>query len=328
SPSPFAIPSTPSDYETEFLELTLAVKVVPSLSAAITHINDHSSHHTDSIVTENDGNAKAFCRGIDSAGVFVNASTRFADGFRYGFGTEVGVSTGKTHARGPVGLEGLVIYKYQTELGMLGVCDDQQLLFLFSPFSTSKQAVRANLRRARLPLPRCSIDTQSTTLGRVCAYPLLVLAWMCAVSTTGVAGSLCSHFGSHFPVGVNGTHIGARVIQLCFAGAWNTLFFLILMIGNIVAPELFGLGWNFVLLFLGFLQFVVGSSAISRGFQRHCDSTVYDGKCSMFRGLEGISWVETWIIFFCMLVTAYLYTGQAAQKKREAIARERNHDQA
>ncbi|GAA5876137.1 hypothetical protein JCM3774_003509 [Rhodotorula dairenensis] len=105
--------STPEDYDTEFLELVLAVKAVPSLSAAIAHINSHSSHHTDAIVTESDAHARAFSRGIDSAGVYVNASTRFADGFRYGFGTEVGVSTGKTHARGPVGLEGLVIYKYQ-----------------------------------------------------------------------------------------------------------------------------------------------------------------------------------------------------------------------
>ncbi|GAA5938329.1 hypothetical protein JCM10213_003268 [Rhodosporidiobolus nylandii] len=106
-------PSTPDDYHTEFLDLILAVKSVPSCTAAIEHINDHSSHHTDAIVTENDDNAKLFCQSIDSAGVYVNASTRFADGFRYGFGTEVGVSTGKTHARGPVGLEGLVIYKYQ-----------------------------------------------------------------------------------------------------------------------------------------------------------------------------------------------------------------------
>ncbi|GAA5849059.1 hypothetical protein JCM8547_006429 [Rhodosporidiobolus lusitaniae] len=111
--SQLVTPSVESDYDTEFLELVLAVKAVPSCSAAIQHVNAHSSHHTDSIVTENDANAKAFCRGIDSAGVYVNASTRFADGFRYGFGTEVGVSTGKTHARGPVGLEGLVIYKYQ-----------------------------------------------------------------------------------------------------------------------------------------------------------------------------------------------------------------------
>ncbi|GAA5846413.1 hypothetical protein JCM9279_001364 [Rhodotorula babjevae] len=106
-------PASPEDYDTEFLELTLAVKAVPSCADAIAHINAHSSHHTDSIVTEDDGHARAFSRGIDSAGVYVNASTRFADGFRYGFGTEVGVSTGKTHARGPVGLEGLVIYKYQ-----------------------------------------------------------------------------------------------------------------------------------------------------------------------------------------------------------------------
>ncbi|GJN90198.1 hypothetical protein Rhopal_003197-T1 [Rhodotorula paludigena] len=111
--SSLVTPSTAEDYDTEFLELILAVKAVPSCGAAIAHINNHSSHHTDSIVTEDDANARAFCRGIDSAGVYVNASTRFADGFRYGFGTEVGVSTGKTHARGPVGLEGLVIYKYQ-----------------------------------------------------------------------------------------------------------------------------------------------------------------------------------------------------------------------
>lgn len=76
------------------------------------HINAHSSKHTNLIITEDEAAATAFCRGIDAAGVYVNASTRFADGFRYGFGTEVGISTGKTHARGPVGLEGLMIYKY------------------------------------------------------------------------------------------------------------------------------------------------------------------------------------------------------------------------
>ncbi|KAF7983337.1 hypothetical protein HWV62_22295 [Athelia sp. TMB] len=99
-------------YTTEHLSLTLSVTVIPSLDAAIKFINAHSSHHTDSIVTENDRAASAFCRGVDSAGTFVNASTRFADGFRYGFGTEVGISTGRIHARGPVGLEGLVSYKY------------------------------------------------------------------------------------------------------------------------------------------------------------------------------------------------------------------------
>lgn len=105
-------PSTPDDYTTEYLSLTLSVLSVPSLSAAISHINGHSSHHTDCIVTEDDSAASTFCRGVDSAGTFINASTRFADGFRYGFGTEVGISTGRIHARGPVGLEGLVIYKY------------------------------------------------------------------------------------------------------------------------------------------------------------------------------------------------------------------------
>lgn len=105
-------PATPEDYRTEFLALTMAVTTVSSFEEAIAFINEHSSHHTDSIVTETTANASRFCRAVDSAGTFVNASTRFADGLRYGFGTEVGISTGRTHARGPVGLEGLVIYKY------------------------------------------------------------------------------------------------------------------------------------------------------------------------------------------------------------------------
>lgn len=105
-------PSEPSSYTTEHLQLTLSVLSVPSLQAAIRFINSHSSHHTDTIVTESDLSASAFCRGVDSAGTFINSSTRFSDGFRYGFGTEVGISTGKIHARGPVGLEGLVTYKY------------------------------------------------------------------------------------------------------------------------------------------------------------------------------------------------------------------------
>ena len=107
-----ARPSKPEDYDTEHLSLTMTVRAVPSLETAIQHINAHSSHHTDSIVTETEQNASTFCRGVDSAGTFVNASTRFADGFRYGFGTEVGISTGRIHARGPVGLDGLVTYKY------------------------------------------------------------------------------------------------------------------------------------------------------------------------------------------------------------------------
>ena len=106
------LPAPPEAYTTEHLSLTLAVRTVPSLAAAITHINEHGSHHTDCIVTESTAAGSMFVRGVDSAGVFVNASTRFADGFRYGFGAEVGISTGRIHARGPVGLEGLVTYKY------------------------------------------------------------------------------------------------------------------------------------------------------------------------------------------------------------------------
>lgn len=101
------------DFDTEFLSLDLAVKVVASLDAAITHINAHGSHHTDAILTPSEANAEKFMAAVDSAGVYWNASTRFADGMRYGFGTEVGISTNKIHSRGPVGLEGLTIYKYK-----------------------------------------------------------------------------------------------------------------------------------------------------------------------------------------------------------------------
>lgn len=105
-------PSNSASYDTEHLSLTLSVIALPSLQSAIQFINSHSSHHTDCIVTESEAAISVFCRGVDSAGTFANASTRFADGFRYGFGTEVGISTGRIHARGPVGLEGLVSYKY------------------------------------------------------------------------------------------------------------------------------------------------------------------------------------------------------------------------
>ncbi len=101
-----------SGYGSEYLDLIMNVKIVNSIDEAIEHIHRYGSAHTDAIVTENEGNAQRFLNEVDSAGVYWNASTRFADGFRYGFGAEVGVSTNKTHARGPVGVEGLLIYKY------------------------------------------------------------------------------------------------------------------------------------------------------------------------------------------------------------------------
>ena len=103
----------PESWAFEHGDTTLAFKTVKNLDDAIEHINTYGSGHTDSIITKNIENAERFMNKVDSAGVYFNASTRFADGFRYGFGAEVGISTNKTHARGPVGLEGLTIYKYK-----------------------------------------------------------------------------------------------------------------------------------------------------------------------------------------------------------------------
>lgn len=101
------------DFKTEYLDMIISVKLVENVDEAIAHINKFGSHHTDCILTENAATAEYFMQLVDSAGVYQNCSTRFADGFRYGFGAEVGISTGKIHARGPVGLEGLVTYKYK-----------------------------------------------------------------------------------------------------------------------------------------------------------------------------------------------------------------------
>ncbi|NJP40061.1 glutamate-5-semialdehyde dehydrogenase [Oscillospiraceae bacterium HV4-5-C5C] len=101
------------DWHYEYLDMALSVKAVPDTEAAIKHINTYGSHHTDAIITGDQTRAEHFMQAVDSANVFWNCSTRFSDGFRYGFGAEVGVSTSKIHARGPVGLEGLMTYKYK-----------------------------------------------------------------------------------------------------------------------------------------------------------------------------------------------------------------------
>ncbi len=106
-------PASEEDWKTEYLDYKLSIRLVDSIDEAIDHINCFGSHHTDCIVTQDPEAAKEFLARVDSAGVYQNVSTRFADGFVYGFGAEVGISTGKIHARGPMGLEGLTTYKYK-----------------------------------------------------------------------------------------------------------------------------------------------------------------------------------------------------------------------
>ena len=115
--------SNPESWDIEYGDKILSYKFVNSIDEAIKHINTYGSGHTDSIITSDSTRAETFMNKVDSAGVYFNASTRFADGFRYGFGAEVGISTNKTHARGPVGLDGLTIYKYKL-IGNGHIVDD------------------------------------------------------------------------------------------------------------------------------------------------------------------------------------------------------------
>lgn len=117
------LPATEDDWKTEYLDYKLSIKVVKDMTEAIEHINTYGSGHTDSIITRDRENAQRFMELVDSGNVFWNCSTRFSDGFKYGFGAEVGISTSKLHARGPVGLDGLLIYKFKL-LGTGQVVED------------------------------------------------------------------------------------------------------------------------------------------------------------------------------------------------------------
>ena len=110
---PRILPATSADWDTEYLDAVLSVAVIDGLDAAIAHIARHSSHHTDAIITSDDTAAERFLAEVDSAIVMVNASTQFADGGEFGLGAEIGIATGRLHARGPVALEGLTTYKWQ-----------------------------------------------------------------------------------------------------------------------------------------------------------------------------------------------------------------------
>ena len=111
--SEFVVPASEEDYGKEYLDLMMSVKTVKDVDEAIAHINKYSTHHSEAIITEDEAAAEKFLQGVDSACVYVNASTRFTDGFEFGFGAEIGISTQMLHARGPMGLKELTSYKYQ-----------------------------------------------------------------------------------------------------------------------------------------------------------------------------------------------------------------------
>jgi len=107
------VPAVDADWDTEFLDYVVAIRVMESLEAAIDHINSHGTHHSEAIVTTSNEERDSFFAGVDSAALYHNASTRFTDGFQYGFGAEIGISTQKLHARGPMGLAELTSYQYR-----------------------------------------------------------------------------------------------------------------------------------------------------------------------------------------------------------------------
>jgi glutamate-5-semialdehyde dehydrogenase len=108
----YAVPATEEDWGTEYLDYIISVKVVDSVDEAVEHINTYGTKHSEAIITENYSNAQKFLDQVDAAAVYVNASTRFTDGFEFGFGAEIGISTQKLHARGPMGLKALTSTKY------------------------------------------------------------------------------------------------------------------------------------------------------------------------------------------------------------------------
>ncbi len=110
-----AVAATEEDYGKEYLDYILSIKIVSNIDEAIAHINQYSTRHSEAILTENEENARKFLDEVDAACVYANASTRFTDGFEFGFGAEIGISTQKMHARGPMGLKELTSYKYTIE---------------------------------------------------------------------------------------------------------------------------------------------------------------------------------------------------------------------